>query len=89
MRHTMDMYDVFFFIKNIIGNISVGLKIPFEVFQNIRWSFTPAAFLVIEKNYFINTVLIHSVITTVCFTLFVFVKYFDGRFVSMKVIALH
>src|SRR5437868_15203923 len=88
MRHAMYLCDAFLFIKNIIPNISISLKIALKVSQYFHRSFSAPTLLIIEENYFLYAVLIHPVITTMCLSLLVFIKNFNRRFICMQVTTL-
>jgi len=88
MRHAMDQCDARPFGEHLIAHIPIGLQIACKIFQYFNGAFPSASFLVIKKDGFFKAVLIYPVITTVRLSFFLFIQYFDRRFIGVQIITL-
>ncbi len=86
MRHAMYLTDLFAPVKVVIYLVAVCLQITFEAFQHFQRSFPSAAFLVIEDDYLIDTILLYPVVPFVRSARFILIQHAYRCFIAVQII---
>src|SRR3954467_15851763 len=72
--------------EELIGTITIGLQVPFEVLKYSLWTFSSSARLIVKEHQPFYAVMIYPVEPSVCFSFLILVQHFDRCLVCMQIV---